>query len=107
MSWWSENIAPLAQDPTVAGVVGSIASLKWIPGETYAAKFFSFFIGAAVAVFGTKAMVSGFAIKSEGWPLFLAFLLGFIGVNLLGKLWDFVSKTSIPDLISMIRGNKS
>jgi len=106
MSWWSENVAPLAQDPTVAGVVGSIASLKWIPGETYKAKFFSFFIGASVAVFGTKAMISLWDIKSEGWPLFMAFLLGFIGVNLLGKLWDFVSKNTLLDLINIVRGNK-
>ncbi len=100
---WIDDARAAAGDPTVAGVVGSLLSLKWAPGEDWKTKFVSFLCGLAWAVFGAKAIISAMGVTWDNAQTLFAFLLGLLGMNLTAKISEFVKTTSVADIIATIR----
>lgn len=102
MNWWEANIEPVILHPTVAGVFGSLLSLRFVPGDTWMGRFFSFGTGVALAVYGAPLGIQYLEIKSSAGPPAFGFLAGFIGMNLLAKLWDAVNAFDWRGLFTLI-----
>lgn len=103
MSWMDEARAA-AGDPTFAGVVGSLLSLRWAPGDHWREKVVSFVCGMAFAVFAAPSLIDAMAVKWANAQSLFAFLMGLLGMNLVAKFFEFLRTTSLADLISTWRG---
>lgn len=101
---WIDDARAAAGDPTVAGVVGSLLSLKWAPGGDWKTKFVSFLCGLAWAVFGARALISAMGVTWDNAQTLFAFLLGLLGMNLTAKVSEFIKTTTIAELIATLRG---
>ncbi len=101
---WIDEVRNAISDPAAAGVAGSLLSLQWVPGATWKTKMISFLCGMACAIYVTPTLLDALDVRWHNSQSLFAFLLGLLGMNLLAKLGDFVSKTSIADLIAALRG---
>jgi hypothetical protein len=102
MAWLDDQIAQYAQSPAVAGAVGSLLSLRWMPGSSWSSKFVSFAAGISVSLFLVPYVVELMGVTSKAGPSAFGFLAGFLGMMLMGKLWDHVSKTSLGEFLGSI-----
>src|SRR6187399_2691104 len=95
-SWASD----LAKEPGFAGMAGALISLHWMPGTTWKQKAFAFGGGMAVAFFLVPYAVEFLSVTSDKGPAAMGFVGGFIGFNLLGKMWTYVAETTFGELLS-------
>ena len=95
-----------AQHPAVAGVVGSLLSLKWVPGDSWKEKAFSFGCGMGVVLFLVPAGLAYLEIKTAWAPPAFGFMGGLVGMNLIGKFVEFVRNTDWLGLVDFFRGRK-
>lgn len=104
MSWWSDHVQPLAQDPSAAGVVGALLSLRWVPGDSWSQRFFSLIAGCSLAFFGVPFMVDFLGIQSKGGPAIFGLFAGLLAMNIFGKTVEWVKETKFSDIVNLIRG---
>jgi hypothetical protein len=95
-SWASD----LSKEPGYAGMLGSLLSLRWMPGMSWKQKAFSLAGGFAVAWYLVPFALESLAITSKSAPTAFGFLGGFIGLNLLSKMWTYVAETTFGELLS-------
>lgn len=103
MSWYQENIAPIAQDPIAAGMVGSVLSLKWAPGKTWTSRAFSVGCGMSLSFFGLPGIIDYCGITAKGAAPLAGLLVGIVGCKLLSNLVDWVVATKFDDIIAIFR----
>lgn len=102
MAWIDDQISQYVQSPAVAAAVGSLLSLRWMPGSSWGSKFFSFAAGISVSLFLVPYAVELMGVTSKAGPYAFAFLAGFLGMVLMGKTWDYVSNTSLGEFLGAI-----
>lgn len=95
-----EGVKAFFQDTTVAGIVGSLASLRFVPGVTWPARFSILVIGASVSFYALPPAIAWFGVTSQGGCALAAATAGFLGYNMLAKLTKYAEETSLPDLIT-------
>lgn len=100
MSWFDDQLTALAQSPAAAGVAGTLLSLRWAPGNSWASRAWSVAGGLALVIWGAPYAVEALGITAKAGPPAIGFLAGFLGLNLLSKLWDWVAATSFGELLS-------
>lgn len=101
---WAQD---LAKEPGFAGMIGALISLAWMPGTTWKQKAFALGGGTAVAFYLMPYAVEYLAITSERGPAAMGFVGGFIGFNLLGKVYNYVAETTFGELLSRFWSKKS
>ena len=102
MAWIDDRLSEYVQSPAVAGAVGSLISLRWMPGTSWASKFVSLLVGCSVAIFLAPYLVEVVGVTSKSGAAAFAFLSGFLGLMAMGKGWDWISTTTFGELVSSI-----
>lgn len=97
-----EDVKAALQDTTVASMVGSAASLRFVPGTSWTARFSSLLTGFVVAFYGTPPALEWLDISSKSGTALVGFTAGFLGVNLLAKVWEYVKNTDFPELLTSL-----
>jgi hypothetical protein len=100
MSDFQSWVSDLSKEPGFAGMLGSLLSLRWMPGMSWKQKAFSLAGGFAVAWYLVPFALESLTITSKSAPTAFGFLGGFIGLNLLGKMWTYVAETTFGELLS-------
>lgn len=100
MSWFDDNVNQLAQSPAVAGTVGSLLSLRWVPGNSWGARGFSFACGMALVIWGVPYAVDFMGITSKAGPPAFGLLAGLLGMNLITKAVEYVAETKLGEIIA-------
>lgn len=106
MSNLGDDINNTLQQPAVAGVIGSLLSLRWVPGDKWWEKFFSFGCGIGTALYLAPAAVAYMEIKSSWGPPAFGFMAGLVGMNLIAKLVDIVKNGDWLALLTALKGKK-
>ena len=100
MSWIDDNVNQLAQSPAIAGTVGSLLSLRWVPGNSWASRGFSFTCGMALVIWGVPYAVEVMGITSKAGPPVFGLFAGLLGMNLITKAVDYMAETALGQLVS-------
>lgn len=100
MSDFQGWVSDLSKEPGFAGALGSLLSLKWMPGMSWKQKAFSLAGGFAVAYYLVPFFLESMAVTAKSAPTAFGFLGGFIGLNLLGKIYQWVAETTFGELLS-------
>lgn len=90
MNWWDENAKPFLQHPEVAGALGSMMSLRWVPGANWLSRAFAFGTGFGLAIYCSPWAVELMQIKSAYGPPAFGFLAGLLGMNITAKVVEAV-----------------
>jgi len=100
MSDFQGWVSDLSKEPGFAGALGSLLSLKWMHGMSWKQKAFSLAGGFAVAYYLVPFFLESMAVTAKSAPTAFGFLGGFIGLNLLGKIYAWVAETTFGELLS-------
>ena len=90
--------------PESAGVAGALLGLFNAPGDTWRQRTFNLGSGIAASWFLAPWVCEVIGITSDNGRLALAFLVGLIGMNLVAKIINHVSVSSLADLLDLLRG---
>jgi hypothetical protein len=90
----------LSQSPAAAGTVGALLSLRWVPGNSWGTKAFSFSGSMAVVIFAVPWALDVMSVTSKSAPPAFGLIAGLLGMNLLTKAVDYVAQTQLGDLIA-------
>jgi hypothetical protein len=66
--------------PVVAGPLGALVSLRFVPGSTFTEKAVNFASGAAIAWFGAPFLADWFSLQKPQSIGFLSFTSGMVGL---------------------------
>lgn len=97
-----DDIYKAATTPEAAGVLGSLISLRWTPGDTWFLRLTGFAGGIGFAMFIAPLLIEYMEIKSQKGPLAFAFIGGLIGMNLLVKTVEFIRDIDSQSLMSIV-----
>jgi hypothetical protein len=103
---FSDDWNAVVQHPAVAGVVGSLLSLRWVPGNSWGERFFSFGCGMGVVLFLVPAAIGYMEVKAAWAGPAFGFMGGILGINLVGKSVDYVKNAEWGALLDLLRGRK-
>ena len=106
MSWWEESARPIIQSPEVAGALGSLMSLKWVPGRDWAGRFFAFGTGFGIALFVAPLLIEVLKVHSKFGPPAFGFLAGLLGMNITAKAIDMVKTADWFAVVSAVWGRR-
>ena len=96
----------VVQHPAVAGVVGSLLSLKWVPGDSWGERLFSFGCGMGAVLFLVPAAIGYFEVKALWAPPAFGFMAGILGINLVSKSVDYVRAVDFGAILDLFRKGK-
>jgi hypothetical protein len=97
-----DDVKAVLQDTTVASMAGSAVSLKFVPGASWSARFSSLLTGFVVAFYGTAPALTWMGVSSQSGAALGGFIAGFLGVNIISKLWDYARETNFPELVTSL-----
>jgi hypothetical protein len=83
------NPESVIKSPYFAGLVGSVISLRWVPGGTVLEKLIIIAIGVGAASFLGPAAGEYFGLHSQAMQSAISFMIGLFGLNLMAAvaLW--------------------
>lgn len=90
----------IAQSPATAGTVGALLSLRWVPGNTWGTKAFSFAGSMAVVIWGVPWVLEVMSVTSKAAPPAFGLIAGLLGMNIITKGVEYVAQTRLGDLIA-------
>jgi len=93
------NPEQVIKHPFFAGVIGSIISLRWIPGRAYSEKVVIVIIGTLTARFLGPAVGEYFALQTPGMQSAISFLIGLFGLNMMASVSLWLKTVDIGSLI--------
>lgn len=100
---WLDDAGNWLTNPQVAGVFGSLLSLRWAPGKDWRDKVFSFGCGVACTAYLAPAAVDYMGLAAKWAPPLFGFLAGLLGMNIVAKLVSFVRDTDWPGTIAAVK----
>lgn len=108
MNWWDDNMTPWISTPQVAGVLGSIISLRWAPGRRWVDRAFSVACGLGVAFYGAPWLAQHLEVSSNAGLALFGFLGGLLGMNLIIKGRGIMDKLDWKAiLLPLVSGKKT
>lgn len=96
----AQTLKEFAQNTTVAGVAGSLASLLLTPFTSFKTCAGMLFIGAAFSFYALGPLLVWLGVKSVEGGALGAFMLSLLGYNILSKLKKYSDETSFPELVT-------
>lgn len=102
--WWGTFKSALSSFET-AGTLGAILSMRWVPGNSWTERFFSFVSGLGMAFFIGPYLMEHINVQSENGLMASGFLLGVFGAHIISKGFTFVrsKKFDLQKLIDLLQ----
>lgn len=85
LRWW--DVMGIQVGTVVAGLIGGILSLSMMPKLTFRKAMTAVLGGGACAAYGTPLVVEYLGVASRNLENGLAFVLGVVGMHILGGLF--------------------
>lgn len=86
--------------PVIAGIVGSLVGLRFVPGASWSERAFNFGAGSAIAAFCGPAAIEFLSIRSEGMAGFLSFCLGMFGLSIASAIFAGIKDTKLGEILT-------
>lgn len=96
----------LSKSPILAGMLGSIVSLKWAPGLSWPERIFNTTCGSSMAIFLAPAIAQYLKLGSPEMQGAVAFFTGLFGLNLAATGVRWLSTLQLADLLPWRSGKK-
>ena len=87
-----------ASHPLVAGVVGSLVGLRFVPGLTWPERLMNLAAGGALAYYTAPAMVSWWGM-SENLLGFFGFAIGMFGLSASAAVIQGIRDTNVAEIL--------
>lgn len=87
------------RSPWAAGVLGSVVSLRWVPGITMVGRMFHVGSGTACAGFVAPALAEWLQVASVAVQSGLAFAVGLFGLSLAAAATEAIKAVGWADVI--------
>lgn len=100
MNWFDDNVTPLLARPESAGMLGTILGWLGAPGESWRVRAFNFAAGVGSALYAAPLVVKLSDIKATEGKLFLAFVFGMLGMNLVAKTIEYAKDASFFTILA-------
>ena len=91
------------QHPAAAGVLGSLLSLRWVPGNSWGERLFSFGCGMGVVLYLVPAAMGYFEVKALWAGPAFGFMGGILGINLISKSVEYVKELKLETFLDLFR----
>lgn len=98
MSFDPDDAAKVISHPVVAGPLGALVSLRFVPGSTITEKLVNFASGAAIAWFGAPFLAEWFALQKPQSIGFLSFTSGMVGLIVVSVAIDTFKSIKWADI---------
>lgn len=95
-----DQVTQVAQSPAFAGTAGALLSLRWVPGNSWKAKAFSFSGSMAVVIWCVPWALESMGVTSKAAPPAFGLMAGLLGMNLLSKAVEYVLATSLGEMVT-------
>ena len=92
------SILDWASHPLVAGVVGSLVSLRFVPGLTLTERLMNLAAGSALAYYTAPAIVSWWGM-SENLLGFFGFAIGMFGLSASAAVLQGIRETNFAEIL--------
>jgi len=86
----------------IAGVIGSLVSMRFMPGDTWQTRLLNLVGGASAAFFVAPPLAPRLGLPQHGEMAALAFLIGMLGVVLLDKCVKMVLGLTFDHVLSAL-----
>lgn len=100
MNWFDEHVSPLLARPETAGVFGTVLGWLGAPGEGWRVRLFNFGAGVGSALYFAPLVVKLSDIKATEGKLFLAFVFGMLGMNLVAKTIEYAKEATFFTILA-------
>ena len=90
----------------VAGVAGSLVSLKFSPGLTWAERAFNFVCGSLCAILVSPALTEFFKLTSPAMLSGVSFAVGLFGLSLADAASRELRKVKLAEIVQGLFGRK-
>jgi hypothetical protein len=100
------NINPevVAKSPFLAGLIGAIIGLRWVPGLTWGSKALNLASGCALAGFFAPGISDWYGLETDSVRSALACAIGVFGLNVIAAVQEAI-KTA--DILSWLPWNRN
>jgi len=95
-----DKIISWASSPLFAGFIGSVISLKWIPGKGFLGRLFNLCAGLAIVRYAAPVVVDVFNVQTDSIDRLMAFVIGMFGVNLASQISTGIKKTEFAAIFT-------
>lgn len=87
------------ENPYVAGGIGALIALRWVPGSTYTQKLFNLAAGCFAAGLFTPFLAEYLGLDSANARAALAGFIGLFGVNILDAAQVWTKGINLSDYL--------
>jgi len=95
-----EKLYLMMTHPIFAGFLGSIFSLKFVPGKTFLGRSFNLTMAFAIVWYGSPAVIDLFNIRTESMAGLMSFVIGLFGVNLASQISIGIKRTEFAAIFT-------
>jgi hypothetical protein len=88
--------------PYLAGLAGSIVSLRWVPGTTMLMRLFNVGAGMLTAGICAPPLVTYFGLEPDRAMGFVAFGVGLFGMAVLTAIKEGMDAANVKDLVTRL-----
>jgi hypothetical protein len=92
--------------PLVAGILGSMVGLRWVPGLSWLERLGNVVAGSATAVYAAPVAAEWMQVSSAGMLAGLAFGVGIFGLSLAAAVLQGVRELHVADIVTSWLGRK-